>query len=222
LMLGRVDESHIIRCIEYWDIERKRLPNYDHCAVLVAEEVTTRFLNVISHFNGAIPMMALQLNAIQVHELIVLHFTRVLDEVSVTTTSEEQEELAEREATDRNYWQQIGSELSLRIVDECLEILKEFDSSLALTYNKYYIGLRRGNRPNNFAIFKAKKKFLRVEVYITDLEGTREELKNSDIDVIGINKRWGAVRFMINEGEVRAHRETLKKIFLQAQKESME
>jgi len=23
IMLGRVDESHIIRCIEYWDIERK-------------------------------------------------------------------------------------------------------------------------------------------------------------------------------------------------------
>jgi hypothetical protein len=66
LMLGRVDESHIIRCLEYWDIERKRLPTFDHCAVLIAEEITARFLNVISLFNGAIPMMALQLNAIQV------------------------------------------------------------------------------------------------------------------------------------------------------------
>ena len=26
LMLGKLDESHIIRCIEYWDIERRRYP----------------------------------------------------------------------------------------------------------------------------------------------------------------------------------------------------
>jgi hypothetical protein len=29
LMLGSVDESHLIRTIEYWDIERRRYPAYD-------------------------------------------------------------------------------------------------------------------------------------------------------------------------------------------------
>lgn len=33
VQLGSTDESHIIRTIEYWDIERKRYPQYDHCAV---------------------------------------------------------------------------------------------------------------------------------------------------------------------------------------------
>lgn len=55
LQLGATDPSHIIRTIEYWDIERKRYPQYDHCAVLVAEDITSRFLNVISLFNGTIP-----------------------------------------------------------------------------------------------------------------------------------------------------------------------
>jgi len=32
LMLGSVAPSHIIRCIEYWDIERRRYPGYDHIA----------------------------------------------------------------------------------------------------------------------------------------------------------------------------------------------
>ena len=40
LQLGATDESHIIRTIEYWDLERKRYPQYDHTAVLVAEDVT--------------------------------------------------------------------------------------------------------------------------------------------------------------------------------------
>ena len=44
IQLGRTDETHIIRTIEYWDIERKRYPQYDHTAVIVAEDITSRFL----------------------------------------------------------------------------------------------------------------------------------------------------------------------------------
>src|SRR5215218_6175367 len=55
LQLGATDEAHIIRTIEYWDIERKRYPQYDHCAVLVAEDITSRFLNVIALLNGTVP-----------------------------------------------------------------------------------------------------------------------------------------------------------------------
>ena len=29
VQLGRTDEAHIIRTIEYWDIERRRYPQYD-------------------------------------------------------------------------------------------------------------------------------------------------------------------------------------------------
>ena len=61
IMLGATDPSHIIRTIEYWDSERKRYPQFDHCAVIVAEEITGRFMNVISLFNGAIPLIALQI-----------------------------------------------------------------------------------------------------------------------------------------------------------------
>ena len=60
IMLGQLDESHIIRCIEYWDIEKKRYPHYEHCAVIVAEDITSRFLNVLSLFNGQIPLIAIQ------------------------------------------------------------------------------------------------------------------------------------------------------------------
>jgi len=40
IQLGSTDESHIIRTIEYWDIERKRYPQYDHTAVIIAEDIT--------------------------------------------------------------------------------------------------------------------------------------------------------------------------------------
>jgi hypothetical protein len=55
IMLGVLDESHIIRTVEYWDIERQRYPAYDHRAVIVAEEITARFFNVIRLLNRAVP-----------------------------------------------------------------------------------------------------------------------------------------------------------------------
>ncbi len=43
IQLGKTDESHVIRTIEYWDVERKRYPQYEHVAVIVAEDITSRF-----------------------------------------------------------------------------------------------------------------------------------------------------------------------------------
>ena len=56
LQLGSTDETHIIRTLEYWDIERKRYPQYDHCAVLIAEDVTSRFQNIVSSFQWVNPV----------------------------------------------------------------------------------------------------------------------------------------------------------------------
>ena len=82
LQLGATDESHIIRTIEYWDIERKRYPQYDHCAVIVAEDITSRFLNVISLFNGSVPLIAIQMQAYKIGEHMTLIFTTVVDELT--------------------------------------------------------------------------------------------------------------------------------------------
>ncbi len=46
IQLGATDASHIIRTIEYWDEERRRYPEVLHTAVIVAEEITSRFFNV--------------------------------------------------------------------------------------------------------------------------------------------------------------------------------
>lgn len=68
IQLGATDPSHIIRTIEYWEMERKRYPQYDHTAVLIAEDITSRFLNVISLFNGSIPIIAIQMTAVEMGE----------------------------------------------------------------------------------------------------------------------------------------------------------
>ena len=76
IQLGATDPSHIIRTLEYWDSEKKRYPQYDHCAVIIAEEITGRFMNVISLFNGAIPLIAIQMSAVKHGEDVELIFTK--------------------------------------------------------------------------------------------------------------------------------------------------
>lgn len=91
IQLGKTDESHIIRTIEYWDIERKRYPQYEHCAVIIAEEITSRFLNVIGLFNGNIPLIAIQLTAYKNGDDYFLTFNKVLDEMVLGLVDDDEE-----------------------------------------------------------------------------------------------------------------------------------
>jgi len=46
LQLGKSDESHIIRTIEYWDIEKKRYPQYLHSAGWLGNKTEFICLNI--------------------------------------------------------------------------------------------------------------------------------------------------------------------------------
>ena len=155
LMLGQTDESHIIRTIEYWDIERKRYPQYDHCAVLIAENVTSRFLNVLSLFNGHIPMIIIQLDALQIDDHITLNFVKVMDRFELRKDDETETKLTE---TDRNYWNERATKNTVSMADSILEIInKSVNTQQNLNYNKYYIGLDDGIKSRNFIYIKPKK-----------------------------------------------------------------
>ncbi len=118
IQLGSMDESHIIRTIEYWDIERRRYPQYEHVAVIVAEDVTSRFLNVISLLNGQIPLIAIQLRGVEVDGAFTLIATRIVDLVRFGTEEEDA-----GETVDRAYWENKSSSGSLKIMDQVLRNL---------------------------------------------------------------------------------------------------
>ena len=47
VMLGETDPSHIIRSIEYWDNEKRKYPQRQHFAVLIAESFDRRYFNIV-------------------------------------------------------------------------------------------------------------------------------------------------------------------------------
>lgn len=155
VQLGATDPSHIIRTIEYWDTEKKRYPKYTHIAVIVAEEITGRFMNVISLFNGAIPLIALQVSAYKMGDDISLAFTKVMDRVDLGTDEEEQYEV-----TDRNYWENKSTSKIMKEVDEIFASVKEYIGNYELKYNKHYVGIAKDGIAKNFISFKPKRNFI--------------------------------------------------------------
>lgn len=199
LQLGSTDESHIIRTVEYWDIERRRYPQYDHCAVIVAEDVTSRFLNVLSLFNGAIPIIAIQMAAYRVEGKVALIFNKVLNELERGLVDEDEEEA---EVTDRGYWERLGSRETLAMVDKLLVIVKQLDPDLEPKYNKFYIGLQKNGRPNNFVLFKAKKTHVIIELKLPQTDEVTNILEGAGLELLSYSTRWGQYRFRVSPKEL--------------------
>lgn len=216
IQLGSTDESHIIRTIEYWDIERKRYPQYDHVAVLVAEEITSRFLNVISIFNGVIPLMAIQMSALRKGSEVGLVFTTVLDRVSLGLVDEDEEVY---EPADRSYWENRATKKTVTMADQLLEIAKRFDPLLELKYNKFYIGLVRNGIPRNFIIFRPKKDFIRFEPKLKNSPEAREILEKSGLDIMDYDSRWGRYRIRLQQADIENNQEVITQIIKMAYEE---
>lgn len=124
-------------------------------AVLVAEDITTRFLNVISLFNKAIPIIAIQINALEVGDHLTLNATTALDLMRPGTEEEDEP----GQPVDRTYWESRGSPAAMAMLDDLHRLIQEVtcDQYIALKYNKAYIGLARNGVADNFMTFQPRE-----------------------------------------------------------------
>lgn len=212
LQLGTVDESHIIRTIEYWDLERRRYPQYDHVAVIVAEEITSRFFNVIGLFNGFIPLIAIQLNALEVNGYLTLNSTRVLDIQNLGTEEEDSPSLV----TDRQYWEARSTKQVLTVVDSLIELARSIHPDLVARYNKHYIGVGIDGVANNFITFKPRKKHVCLQIRLPQSQDSDESLEDTELQLLEYDNRWKNYRIQLGQKDVDAYRDLLLQMMQKA------
>lgn len=213
IQLGKVDESHIIRTIEYWDIEKKRYPQYDHCAVIIAEDITNRFLNVINIFNGSIPLIAIKMEAYKNGNDHWLTFTTVLNEVSLGLVEEDEI----KEATDRNYWEKRGTTKTVALADELVAMINEFTSGYELKYNKFYVGLAKdGQPPDNFVIFRPKKSNTTMEIRLEQTAETDKLIEDASLDLMEYDNKWNRYRIRISKQDLTKNKELIANLLKMA------
>lgn len=151
VMLGALDESHIVRTIEYWDIERQRRPQFEHKAVIVAETITARFFNVLRLLNRAVPLIAIKLSAFKIGDSVILHPVTVLDVVEEADVTD----VDPVEQTDRAFWEKNTHQASLAIMDKIVSNLRTDSIEPRLTYNRHHIAM--GTTGRNFCWFHPRK-----------------------------------------------------------------
>ena len=198
IQLGATDEAHLIRTIEYWDIERRRYPQYEHTAVIVAEDITGRFLNVISLFNGSIPLIAIQMKGLEVGGMFTLVATRVLDVMPLGTDEED-----EGEVFDRKSWERKSSAESLTLVDNMVEMIRKVQPEIGPKYNKHYIGLAvPGNTAQNFVSFVPRKAHLIVQFRIAQNGDLTSRLDERNLHLLAYDKQWGYYRIKVKQSDL--------------------
>lgn len=148
VMLGETDETHIIRTIEYWDNEKRRWPQRQHYAVLVAESITRRFFNVIHILSHSIPIIAIQVSLVEISGKKALHFTKVLD------TFEEIDDGASEQDVEvnREYWNK-KAKWTADTADTILSVVGHELQAPQVGYVKNYVSISVG-RNNYFGLHK--------------------------------------------------------------------
>ena len=210
VQLGATDPSHIIRCIEYWDLERRRYPGYDHVAVLIAEDVTARFLNVMSLLAGSIPLLAIQLDALSIEDRLLLNFVRVLDQTDLRIDDTED---SGGGATDRASWDKKAGATLMKLCDEVLALINSVTAAeQKMNYRQSTIGLQSNGVVNNFIFMRPTptRNYVHIFARITDARGWLAQLQEAGLVVV--SKRSGRLRLSINAEEFDQHKSIVSEL----------
>lgn len=216
VQLGKTDESHIIRTLEYWDIERKRYPQYDHTAVIVAEDITSRFFNVIGLFNGFIPLIAIQMKALKNGDQISLDFTTILDQRNLGLIDDDDDQ----QVVDSSYWEKRGTKTTVSMATSLVEMIKLFDPDFELKYKKHYIGLAKNGLAKNFATFRPQKNAMRLSIRLKKSDDINQRIEQTGLDLIDYTKS-GRYRIRLLKTDLERHGDFLKEILKQSYIEMM-
>ena len=158
--------------------------------------------------------MALQLSAIETPEGVGLHFAKILDTQTLGYFDED-EDVAE--PTDRNYWEtKRGTPQTVKMADAILNSAKEFAPTCELSYNKYYIGFRVNGKPCNFAICRAQKSGMLLEIALPRDEEIDQQLDEVGFEVLDYDNRGRRYRLKLREGDIKKHPEVLSSLLKQA------
>ena len=207
VMLGETDESHIIRTIEYWDNERRRWPQRQHYAVIIAEKVTRRFFNVIQLLSQTIPIIAIQANIIEASGQKILNFVTVLDayEESDDGTT------IPNERADTAFWKKKAPWV-IDSMDYIERIFTEKNIEVTRNHARGYISLSCFGKNRLWLQKRSGNKIYFKFNYPESIKDEISELLDNE-SISFVQKKGRSTRLTTSLKEMKNHQEVFHKIF---------
>ena len=204
IMLGETDASHIIRTIEYWDNEKRRWPQRQHYAVLVAESITRRFFNVIQLLSHSIPIIAVQVHMIESGGHKALHFSKVLD-----TYEELDDGTGDGEIYDEAFWNKKAA-WTIEAARALLDCVGDMFDSLTIRFLKNYVAFNvLGNNHFWFHKRSAKKSLFGFRISDDHLEDVSQLLDEQNISFV---LKRGRFKITCDTEFITKNREVLRQV----------
>lgn len=205
VMLGETDETHIIRTIEYWDNEKRRWPQRQHYAILVAEHINRRFFNVIHLLSNAVPIIAIQASLTVSNGVKSLFFTTVLN-----TFEELDDGTNDGRSYDREHWNKKARWVA-EIADTVLPLAAKHFESPSLRYLQQYIAVRSGSNNRIWFHKRTSPKALLNFTISSPLQDQAIALLDSA--GVGYLKKPESFRVSVDKKIIESNADTFDKVF---------
>ncbi|HYX69691.1 MAG TPA: hypothetical protein VE825_11200 [Terriglobales bacterium] len=213
IMLGKLDESHLVRTLEYWDAEQQASPALEHVAVLVAEELPPRLVRVLALLRGTLPLVVLQMTATRVAGQFSLCFTRVLE-----GPGRARQTPSEPRPAGRAIWERKGCAAAVATLDACLSLLAEIAPGLHLAYHRSSVAALPAPGAVPLLVFSPQRHFLRLEIQPPDPGAYWRQCEAADWQELEAERLLHAVQVLLFPGEVARKRACLRRVLLAAWK----
>lgn len=207
VMLGETDPTHIIRTIEYWDIEKRKYPQRQHFPVLIAENFKRRYFNVIQILSLNVPMIAIQADLLEINKQKVLNFTKILDIYEEIAEDDE-----ETKVVNENSWVS-NSKWTLNNAKELQKILDTETVKYTLNYTQLYVSLLINGKGNAYWLYKKSepKSLLGFKEKDTEKVDAIKEILESHSIQHTYNK-YKEFYLYVDLDFIKKHKEVFKKI----------
>lgn len=217
IQLGKLDGLHLIKTVGYWINERKKTPQYKHCAVLIAEVITEEMRDIIELCMGNVSIIILKMTAYEHDNKIVdLKLEKVYENMCAVIYNNgsalkyefDYEPFEER---DRQYWEKKVSKETLTVADNIYIFLKENDPAIEMYYTKDYIGFRR-EETKGFVFIEIKKRTLTLKLVLKQSNDNETEIKKADFKLRKYQEKGRVYPITITENDLKNKDPALKKL----------
>jgi hypothetical protein len=162
-----------------------------------------------------VPIIAVQMTALQVGDQFVLSFTKILDVAELFA----EDENAPGEQGDRAYWVKRSNAASLGVVDQMISLVPASTGSPRVTYNKYHIAVATVGR--NFAWFHPRKSASHGQMHILLNGDERTEwVKKLDEAAIFAGPRGNEMKMRISQKELSENESLVRGLLAKAEEMS--
>jgi hypothetical protein len=150
------------------------------------------------------------MQALRVDDQMLLVFTTVFNELRRGLVDEDED--AEATPTDRGYWENRASKVTVALADELLLLARECEPDLGLKYNKFYIGLSREGQPFNFVTFRPRKNHLILDLKLPQSEELTKRIDSAGFETLEYNKQWQLYRLSLTKADIEKKKDVLREL----------